>query len=369
MTNWLRPYLQFEMQQDYVNYRKNVTASFILVFAFCMLAFYTSIYFYNGNAPLFYTDGVLLMLYPLFIYLFRAKRRLLSHIALAVMGITLLYIVHINKGHHYLPIWSFVYVYVCMIMYGHQRGLLVSSVYFFAVLSLLFTWIGSSLNIIAYIRFTSVAVLSVFIAFISEYLMVKTFNKLNRIQKMLENTTKTDFLTGLYNRRHFDDYFSKEINTAKRNRKLLAFAMFDIDFFKDYNDTYGHQGGDQTLIRIAELLSGKLHRSSDAVFRIGGEEFCLLYQVKEQQDAIEIVEKIQIAIEKMKIKQNKNDVSKYLTVSGGLLIIRPEDEINDTQAYKMCDDLLYRAKNSGRNQMFHSISPEPINIEKLIRVV
>ena len=89
MTNWLRPYLQFEMQQDYVNYRKNVTASFILVFAFCMLAFYTSIYFYNGNAPLFYTDGVLLMLYPLFIYLFRAKRRLLSHIALAVMGITL----------------------------------------------------------------------------------------------------------------------------------------------------------------------------------------------------------------------------------------------------------------------------------------
>jgi diguanylate cyclase (GGDEF)-like protein len=369
MAYWLRLYLQFEMQRDYVNYRKNVTASIILAFAFGMLLFYTCIYFYNGNAPLLYTDGVLLMLYPLFVYLFREKRRLLSHMALAVMGVTLLYIVHINEGHHYLPIWSFVYIYASMIMYGHQRGLLVSVVYFFVILSLLFTWIGSSLNIIAYIRFFSVAVLSVFIAFISEYLIVKTLNKLDRIQKMLENTTRIDALTGLYNRRHFDNFFSQEINTAKRNNNFLAFAMFDIDFFKNYNDTYGHQGGDQILIRIAELLRGKLHRSSDAVFRIGGEEFCLVFQVKEQQSAVNMIEKIQISIEEMKIKHINNEVSKYLTLSAGLLLLRPEDEINDKQAYKMCDDLLYKAKNAGRNQMFHSISPEPINNERIMKTV
>ncbi|MEH6452334.1 MAG: GGDEF domain-containing protein [Psychromonas sp.] len=367
MINWLRPYFQFEMQKDFINYRQRVTEIFILVFAFCMLAFYTSIYFYNGNAPLFYTDGVLLMLFPLIVYLFRDKKRIIAHIALALMGLTLLYIVHINKGHHYLPIWSFVYIYICMIMYGYQRGILISSVYFFAIFSLLFTWIGSSLNIVAYIRFTSVAILSVFIAFISEYLIAKTIKKLTTIQKMLENTTKTDSLTNLYNRRHFDDCFPKDINTAKRNNKLLALAMFDIDFFKNYNDTYGHQAGDQALIRISELLRGELHRSNDAVFRLGGEEFCLLFQVKGQQSAIDIIERIQISIEGLKIKHSGSEVSRYLTLSCGLLIIRPEDNIIDQQAYKDCDDLLYKAKHAGRNQMLHYISPEPVNVERLIR--
>lgn len=365
MRKWLSTQLQFGIQRDGINYRKNVTANLILCFAFLMLCFYTALYFYNGDAPPFYTDGVLFMLFPLFLLLFRRKKNALAHITLSIMGICLLYIIHINEGQHYLPIWSFIYIYVSMILYGHQKGLLLAIVYYFVVLSMLYSWIGHSLNIISYIRFTSVALLSVVISYLSEYLIFKIFNKLTETQKELEKTNKTDALTGLYNRGHFDYLFTKEINTAKREKTLLAFAMLDIDYFKPFNDTYGHQTGDQALITVANLLKSKLKRSSDAIFRLGGEEFSLLFKVQDEKEAFDTVDGIRNAIEELKIPHSNSKISRFLTISCGLEVITAEHNTNVRQAYKSCDYLLYKAKHAGRNKTSHSCNLNLINPAKL----
>lgn len=354
MRKWLSTQVQSGIQRDGINYRKNVTANLILCFAFLMLFFYTAIYFYNGEAPPFYTDGVLFMLFPLFLLLFRRKKNTLAHISLSIMGICLLYILHINEGQNYLPIWSFIYIYVSMILYGHQKGLLLAIVYYLVVLYMLYTWIGQSLNIISYIRFTSVALLSVVISYLSEYLIFNIFNRLTKIQKELETKSNTDSLTGLYNRRHFDDLFTKEINTAKREQTLLAFAMLDIDDFKPFNDTYGHQVGDQALISVSNLLKSKLKRSSDAIFRLGGEEFGLLFKVQNEKEAFTTVDRIRDAIEELKIPHSNSKTSHFLTISCGLEVITAEHDINVEQTYKSCDYLLYKAKHAGRNQTFHS---------------
>jgi len=365
MKKWLTAYLQFEILKDTNNYRRNITANLILSFAFLMLCFYTYIYFYNGNAPLFYTDGVLLTIFPLVVLLFKRKKNGLSHITLLIMGICLLYIIHINKGQHYLPIWSFIYIYVSMILYGHQKGLLLAIIYYFITLSMLHSWIGNSISFVGYIRFTSVAVISVVISYLSEYLISQTFNKLTATQKELEISNKTDSLTSLYNRRHFDNIFYKKIKKAKHERTLLAFAMVDIDYFKLYNDTYGHQAGDQALVTVSDLLKKNLRRSNDAVFRLGGEEFALLFKVKNATEAYMMVEGIRRGIEELKIQHSKSTVSRYLTVSCGLEVITSEHEISEQKAYKICDDFLYQAKHAGRNQTFHLFNLKPQVASKL----
>jgi len=364
MRKSLSNHLQVGIQRDGINYRKNVTANLILCFAFLILCFYTALYFYNGDAPLFYTDGVLFLLFPLFLLLFRRKKNSLAHITLAIMGICLLYTIHINEGQHDLAIWSFIYIYVSMILYGHQRGLLLAIVYYFMVLSMLYSWMGP-LNIISFIRFTSVALLSVVISYLSEYLIFKIFNRLIEIQKELEKTNKTDALTGLYNRGHFDYLFAKEINTAKREKTLLAFAMLDIDYFKPFNDTYGHQVGDHALIAVSNLLKRKLKRSSDAIFRLGGEEFALLFKVPDEKEAFNTVDQIRNAIEELKIPHANSKMSRFLTISCGLEVISPEHNISVQQIYKSCDDLLYKAKHAGRNKTSHSCNLRPINSAKL----
>jgi len=365
MRKWIANHLKFAIQRDGINYRKNVTANLILCFTFLMLCFYTVLYFYNGDAPPFYSDGVLFMLFPLFLLLFRRKKNSLAHISLAIMGICLLYSIHIYEGQHYLAIWSFIYIYVSMILYGHQKGLLLAIVYYFVVLSMLYSWMGHSINIIGYIRFTSVAILSVAISYLSEYLIFKIFNRLTEIQQQLEKTNKTDALTGLYNRGHFDHLFSKEINTAKREQSLLAFAMLDIDYFKPFNDTYGHQMGDQALITVSNLLKSKLTRSSDAIFRIGGEEFALLFKVPDEKEAFDTVDGIRNAIEALKIPHANSKKSRYLTISCGLEVLTAEHNINVQQAYKSCDQLLYKAKHAGRNKTSHSCQLHLANPAKL----
>jgi len=365
MRKSLSNHLQVGIQRDGINYRKNVTANLILGFAFLILCFYTALYFYNGDAPPFYTDGVLFMLFPLFLLLFRRKKNALAHITLAIMGICLLYTIHLNEGQHYLAIWSFIYIYVSMILYGHQKGLLLAIVYYFVVLSMLYGWMGPSLDIISYIRFTSVALLSVLISYLSEYLIFKIFNRLIEIQKELENTNKTDALTGLYNRGHFDYLFSKEINTAKREQSFLAFAMLDIDYFKPFNDTYGHQVGDQALITVSHMLKSKLKRSSDAVFRLGGEEFALLFKVQDEKEAFNTVDQIRNAVEELKIPHANSKMSRFLTISCGLEVITAEHKINVQEIYKSCDDLLYKAKHAGRNKTSHSCNLNLINSAKL----
>ncbi|MGC9387177.1 MAG: diguanylate cyclase [Hydrogenovibrio sp.] len=170
-------------------------------------------------------------------------------------------------------------------------------------------------------------------------------------KKRLEATAITDGLTGLYNRRHFDTVLPKLLNAAKRKNESLAFAILDVDYFKPYNDTYGHQKGDWALKEVARVLQHNLKRADDFAFRLGGEEFGVVFKVEAHQNALQLMELIRQGVENSQIEHAKNSASSYLTVSIGL-VCRPAADISDIDAlYKDSDKLLYQAKESGRNRV------------------
>ena len=170
-------------------------------------------------------------------------------------------------------------------------------------------------------------------------------------KKRIEELSIHDELTKLYNRRHFNKLLHDEVNRAKRDTKLLSFMMIDVDFFKLYNDNYGHQEGDNVLHEIGKVLNSYCKRAGDFAFRLGGEEFGILYSELTKEESEVYANAIRKAVENLKIPHLKNETSKVVTISIGLLSIEPNQEITEDEIYKKADDLLYKAKESGRNKV------------------
>lgn len=170
-------------------------------------------------------------------------------------------------------------------------------------------------------------------------------------KKHIEHLSITDELTQLYNRRFFNIKIVEEINRAKRENNHFSFLIMDIDYFKQYNDTYGHQKGDLALERVANLLKKKSSRGSDFAFRLGGEEFGIITTL-DKEKAIEFANLIKNEIENLQIEHKKSEISKYLTISIGIVSKEGVDISNSDTLYKEADDCLYEAKRSGRNSIF-----------------
>lgn len=176
-------------------------------------------------------------------------------------------------------------------------------------------------------------------------------------KKKLEQISITDGLTNIYNRRYFDHVFSNKYNNTKRETTLEFFLILDIDHFKLYNDHYGHQYGDEALRNVARSLQKSLKREDDYCFRLGGEEFGVLFRADSKEKGLEFAEQIRGNIENLKIEHCKNSVSPYITISSGLVILTgTNNSINSrTNIYKKADELLYEAKKAGRNQVKYNI--------------
>ena len=170
-------------------------------------------------------------------------------------------------------------------------------------------------------------------------------------KKKIEEIAITDGLTRIFNRRHFDNVFPIKLREMKREKKNLVFALLDIDYFKQYNDTYGHQDGDKALISVATALNNALERPRDLVFRLGGEEFGLIFEAKTSDVVEAFAETVKDNIEALKIPHQHNSASPYVTVSMGLVFIPPVCGLSADYYYKVADDMLYRAKDAGRNKI------------------
>ncbi|MFK7692992.1 diguanylate cyclase [Paenibacillus sp. HJGM_3] len=169
-------------------------------------------------------------------------------------------------------------------------------------------------------------------------------------KKRIEQHSVTDDLTGLYNRRHFKDVFRREVKRSARNRDSLSFILLDIDYYKRYNDTYGHFEGDQVLVTIGETINAQLRRATDFAFRLGGEEFGILFSGATPEQSYGFAEKIRRSIEELRIRHEQSDHSPYVTVSVGLAVIRDEVTLlSEDTIYKLADEALYGAKADGRN--------------------
>lgn len=173
--------------------------------------------------------------------------------------------------------------------------------------------------------------------------------KAERLADQLRALSSRDGLTGIANRRHFDEFVEREWGRSQRNKKPLSLLLCDIDYFKNYNDVYGHQKGDQCLKQIAQTLNSKSRRGSDLCARYGGEEFAVVLAETNADAALQLAESMRDAIEQLKIPHCASEAGSRVTMSFGVATITPGPESSIMELIQMADTALYNAKVSGRN--------------------
>ncbi|MCX6074839.1 MAG: diguanylate cyclase [Campylobacterales bacterium] len=181
---------------------------------------------------------------------------------------------------------------------------------------------------------------------------VKTHINLKLKTQMLEKLAMIDGLTGIANRRRFDETFKSECGRSMRHAKPLALVMMDIDYFKAFNDGYGHGAGDECLIKVANKLQSVLNRDSDFVCRYGGEEFIVILPEIDIEGAKNVAQKLKDSVENLNIPHNYSKVAAHVTVSVGYAISTINNESDCENLLKLVDEMLYKAKEMGRNTIY-----------------
>lgn len=174
----------------------------------------------------------------------------------------------------------------------------------------------------------------------------------------LQSLARTDQLTGLANRRHFDEVKEEELRRALRSGQDLSLLICDIDYFKDYNDHYGHAMGDHCLCAVAQTMRASLARAGDMVARIGGEEFAVLLPATNEATALMLARRLHQAVTDCGIAHEYSKASRVVTISIGLAVLAAGDAQDFDALFQRADQALYRAKASGRNQV---AGPIPID--------
>jgi len=169
----------------------------------------------------------------------------------------------------------------------------------------------------------------------------------------LQDLSRTDALTRIANRRCFDEILDQEIKRSARNRDELSLILLDIDFFKLYNDHYGHSKGDDCLIEVAGEISGHFTRATDLAARYGGEEFAIVLPATGIRNAEKLAESLRVAIASRELPHEKSPVASHVTISAGITTVAP-GQAGSTDSEKIiqaADKALYQAKEAGRNRV------------------
>jgi diguanylate cyclase (GGDEF)-like protein len=184
--------------------------------------------------------------------------------------------------------------------------------------------------------------------------LIHTQRELEKANRMLQAQVAQDGLTGIANRRAFDERITNEIQRASRHKTPLALLLVDIDQFKSYNDHYGHLQGDQALKSVADVMFDQLQRNTDFLARYGGEEFVAVISATDAQKTKESIQQLLDAVRDLSIEHEQSDVAPYLTISIGGYLHTPTAEENTedliSRMISKADSALYRAKSDGRNR-------------------
>lgn len=182
--------------------------------------------------------------------------------------------------------------------------------------------------------------------------------KLDSANQELKRLTSLDGLTGIANRRHFDEVLEREWRRAMRQGDELSILMCDIDFFKLYNDTYGHQAGDECLCKVAGALTSTMDRGGDLLARYGGEEFVAVLPGTSLSGASHVAAQMRKAVNELKLEHASSPYG-HVSVSFGVASAVAMPETDPQNIVGAADRALYRAKNAGRNRVFQTTSLDP----------
>jgi len=242
--------------------------------------------------------------------------------------------------------WMYPFPLVFFALLNYKVGLILNLALWFALTVLLY---NPELLVAQYrdtelTRFSASLLITILIGFLSEYYRFRSHKELSDINLEKQQQANTDVLTGLPNRRFIESCYIKHLQELKNTQEPLTLVMIDIDHFKNVNDTYGHDIGDEVLCFIAQHLKDNL-RKNDVAVRVGGEEFLLFLPQTSLKNSIRVADKIRLLIQRNTFK-HKN-ISINVTASFGLSRYEQTNELDS--AIKLADQQLYKAKESGRN--------------------
>jgi len=353
----------FTMKQySFEDTKKLILNAFLVIIGAITLILIPANLLYNTHKTLFvYIDIAMFLCVVYALYQLRKNARYTYAAMLGSMMlfVTFTLIVVFLKGKDYSLVWTFFYAPFTVITLGSKRGFLLSVLFLFALLLYVSTgidtWLNGTWNTLSYLRFSLAHIAMLYVM----YTIVKSNeqadddiqelrNKEEAQRKVLEELTVTDPLTSLYNRRFLKEVFPKEFQLAKQNQKNIAYLLLDIDYFKPFNDTYGHHKGDEILTQIAKLL--KLYFPYS--FRIGGDEFAAIIVSQNQESLKEEIDALMDDISKLKIPNEKSPVAPYVTCSIGVHLIYSKEFLFE-KIYQQTDTALYKAKEQGRNRVVY----------------
>ncbi|MFB2938602.1 diguanylate cyclase [Aerosakkonemataceae cyanobacterium BLCC-F154] len=185
---------------------------------------------------------------------------------------------------------------------------------------------------------------------LANLLIQELYYKLETANHKLQKLATVDSLTNLANRRQFDEYLYQQWQQMRRQIDWLSLILIDVDYFKFYNDNYGHIAGDFCLQEVAKAIKSNVQRATDLVARYGGEEFAVILPTTSADGAIYLAEQIMNSVRNLKIVHKKSAVSPYVTISLGVASVIPNLEMKPSDLIALADAALYKAKSSGRDR-------------------
>ncbi len=355
----------FSRHKEYLYYALYLlTATLYLSYAYGMLSHY---YHLHGEWALILMSFIIL--FPVFLSLFvkaifntpqdyKKENRYLNSI---VTIFSILYLYSFIDYYSASELTSLIYLYFLIVMLSvgvsiYKKGNPLAKYFLIAHITyVVFSLIAILFynNLIYYTSVTShaMAIGILLEAFLLGGLVSYRIKLLEEDKLEKDVLILTDAMTGLYNKHYFNEYFKKQLHIQHRLQSNLVLMIIDIDYFKQYNDHYGHLAGDHALITVAKEIQKSLYRKTDMPFRIGGEEFAVICISNSEQEAMQLADTIRENIFNAKVEHSTSSISEHVTVSIGLYLVKPEDHSNADTVYQLADQALYQAKEAGRNRI------------------
>lgn len=305
--------------------------------------------------------GALIILVLLY-RLYKTKEMgLIGHLMSIFLIGFLVVFTYLNQAEGYSLIWIYFTPFAIFAMVGRTFGLAYLIGFYLILFSIAYLGIGEwnhgNWDQISYFRFVMASILSVVLALVIDAAnsgMNKQIEKQQIVErrhiKKLQRLSTVDSLTNVYNRHYFNEVLEKLVKEYENTDLYLTFFILDIDYFKLYNDEFGHYQGDDALQKVAKAVHAYIKREDDFVFRLGGEEFGGLLVSDKPKETSSWVAKLKNEIEALKIPHAKDAAQKYITISIGVYSAKVKDIHTITCLYRIADKALYEAKNNGRNQ-------------------
>lgn len=343
-----------------LEYRQYMFLSIAAPIGNMILAFFT---FYNWvvlERPIIAIVTALTLLATSFSYInfYRNKSSQTSTFIYLVAFICFLLLFNsLNENKGFGLVWTLLFPLVALVVVERKIGLVLSIALYILTMPILYSglgiWLDGNWDITGLIRFTLGYFVIGYLIYVIELSNEKSYLHLKNIHKkqeqhaiQLRQMAITDSLTGLYNRRHLNAESEKLREAIQESNRSLIMVILDLDWFKNFNDSYGHRQGDYALIQVAQIINKKFQSIGGQAFRVGGEEFAGYVITDKVSHSIETIKSICLEVRNKNIEHKQSEYQK-LTVSMGIYITQEFKHFDDV--YKEADDALYQAKAKGRN--------------------